>query len=171
MTDLPLAPVPDFIDTDDWHAVCGEARDRCGWHIAPLVTETMSGHLDPTTGRLVLPTLALEEIVSVTDPDGVAMDVAAWDLLPWGVVYPTSLSSGPLLRRNARYVFSVKHGHRSCPDALLGVLRARAQRSALAGAGAKRLGAGPFSAELGVTEQELQREERVIEHYTLPGKA
>ena len=179
MTDLPLAPVPDDVEPDDWYAACSEVRDRCGWHIAPLITETITATVD-LGGGLILPTLALEDVLSITDPDGVALDVSDFGWTPWGSVRATYGSpseyslSVRLPRSTRRYVLSVKHGFRSVPDSILRLLRSRAKRASLAESGSGYMTAGPFAMQVGSTAQGggySEQEERILDRYTLPWRA
>lgn len=72
----PLPDVPSGVDADAWYATVEEVRAQCGWHIAPVVTETLT--LDGPSGPvLVLPTLRLVDLVSITN-DGAAVTDPEW---------------------------------------------------------------------------------------------
>lgn len=72
----PLPPAPPGVDLDAWASAVERIRERCGWHIAPEVTETVT--VDGSGGSVVvLPTLRLNDLVSITD-DGTAVTDPEW---------------------------------------------------------------------------------------------
>lgn len=106
--------------TDEAVAAVGERiRDACNWHVAPVVTETLT--VDSRGGTvLALPTLRLTAVSAVRDVTGttpVTIDSATYR---WSV-------NGTLIRRHwlcwpsgPRAVeVDVIHGYTKCPAALL----------------------------------------------------
>lgn len=102
-----------------------EVRDEAGWHIAPVITETLT--LNGRGGQvLVVPSLRIVEVIAardVTDPASPRV------LGGWRVD-----KSAGLLHRDAgwpRGVASVevelRHGFTACPLPLHGVIRERCQ--------------------------------------------
>lgn len=70
MGDVPTIPAPDGVDSDAWNAAVAVVRAYCGWHIAPVLTETIL--VDAQGGSaLVLPSLRVTEISEVKIGDTV----------------------------------------------------------------------------------------------------
>lgn len=80
-------------------------RDYCGWHVAPVITETITVN-GSGTHHLALPTLKIKELLGVSI-DGVAVDLASiqWD--EGGILY----RSGSLWPKGPRRItVSMTHG-------------------------------------------------------------
>ena len=72
----PLPDAPAGVDAGAWAATVAEVRAYCGWHIAPVVTETLT--LDGPGGHLlVLPTLRLVDLLSVTNEGHAVVETGA----------------------------------------------------------------------------------------------
>ena len=102
-----------------------EVRDEAGWHIAPVITETLT--LNGRGGRILLvPSLRIVEVLAVrdvTDPasprvlDGWRVDKSA-GLLHRDAGWPQGVASVEV---------ELRHGFAACPLPLYGVLRERCQ--------------------------------------------
>lgn len=76
MVDVPFAPAPEGVDPADWLAACDEVRALCGWHVTPVVTETIK--VDGDGGPLlVLPSLHVTDVASVSIA-GAEVAAPAW---------------------------------------------------------------------------------------------
>lgn len=114
-----LAPVSQL----DLDALTDDVRGACGWHIAPQVTETVT--LESEGERaLVLPTLFLEDVLSVTYWNGDDWaPVDSWDpILGWSAVscslrHPSGFPKG-------RVRAEVVHGYPTVPASLKKALAA-----------------------------------------------
>lgn len=113
MTDVVLADLPDGVDGAAWLSACAAVRSYCGWHVAPLVTETVT--LDGR-GRCsaFLPTLRLVDLVSIT-ADGSAVGDPEWSSM--GEV------RGAYSSKLRGIVAEIVHGYEECPADVLKVLR------------------------------------------------
>lgn len=120
-------------------------RRYCGWHIAPVVTETMT--LDGPGGSLLrLPTLNLVEIVSMTER-GIELDV---DALEWS-------AKGLVRRRRGRWtdrfrgvVAEVEHGYEDAAD-VRQIIQQVVGNALASPLGATREQVGAFSVTWGTT--------------------
>lgn len=139
--DAPLAPAPADVDVDDWAAACAEVRGECGWHVAPTISETRVVR-GSAGGALLLPTLWLEAVTALTGPDSVPIDVSTLEVDRNGWVYGALPSRNSITGRPIRYTVTFTHGHKTCPDDLLRVVRTRLGAIALP---AGQFSAGPFS--------------------------
>jgi hypothetical protein len=107
-------------------AAVATVREEAGWHIAPVITETVT--LDgPASGILMLPTRRVTAILSVTD-DGVLVDPTEFYLR----------EGGYLQRRYSRWggrkmTVEFTHGFDACPDTLLPIIAERARTLARGG--------------------------------------
>lgn len=139
MVDVPLAPAPEGVDDDAWAAACAAVRAYCGWHVAPVVTETVT--LDGR-GRAsyFLPTLRLVDLVSV------AADGAAVVDPEWSVMGEVRGVYSDLLRG---IVAVMEHGYADCPFEVLTVLRELSDSGVPSGA--TSIAAGPYKVSFGST--------------------
>jgi hypothetical protein len=95
-----------------------EVRSRCGWHIAPEITETVT--VEGLGAALLLPTLHLTGITSIFRDDvGIPLDHVTWK--PNGIVTGYSFGAGD-------YVVTFTHGHAECPPELIPVIADVGQR-------------------------------------------
>lgn len=141
-------------------AVTEWIRGRCGWHIAPTITETVT--VDGTDTRvLAMPSLHITAVDTVTE-SGTAVDVE------WSTV--------GLLRHPNRWTdrwrsvtVTYTHGYPSVPADLAKVVIEAALRLPEPGAGAVKK-VGPF--EMASTAVFLPEELETIDRYRiLPGPA
>lgn len=136
-------------------AVTDWVRGRCGWHIAPTVTETIT--LDGSGTRVVsLPSLHVTDVGEVTE-NGVEVDVE------W--------ASTGLLRRRRFWTdrwraveVTFTHGHQTVPADLAKVVVEAALRIPAPGAGAVKK-VGPF--EMASTSAFLPDELETIDRYRI----
>ena len=133
MTDHLLADVPDGVDEFSWLAACAAVRLYCGWHIAPVVTETLT--LDGPGGTLLrLPSARVVNVLSVTN-FGTVIDQPEW-------------SSDGMIRahcwteRFRGVVVELTHGLDECPPDVLEVMK---QMSTPGAGAASSLTSGPFT--------------------------
>lgn len=140
--------------------VTAEVRGRCGWHVAPPVTDTVTVEGDWSV-FLPLPSLHVTDVQAVT-AGGVLLDPGdyTWSqvgflrrIRPWRRGW-----AGPV---TVRFV----HGYLAADD-LAGVVKARVTRLQANPAGALRTTVGPFTDQFegGYTSDELG----VIRRYRLP---
>lgn len=146
MTDYALPPTPNGVDEEDWRAAVSAIRGYCGWHIAPVVTETVN--VDGSGGGLILlPTLRLLDVTAVTN-HGLAVDQAD---VHWSV---RGTVRGPSAWSMARYgdvTMTIQHGYPDFPPEVLAVARSMAQSGI--GSVAKKIVSGPHSVDLGDAAQ------------------
>lgn len=117
-------------DQDALSAASERVRDHCGWHIAPVITETLT--LDGPGGRLLLlPSLRVVEVVSVVN-DGVVVTDPEWSAKGW--IY------GSWTTKARGVVVTLRHGLDACPAAVSAVV-SRMAREGL-GSRARREAAG-----------------------------
>lgn len=129
-------------------AANAEVRRLCGWHVAPVITQTLE--MDGTGGQfLLLPTNKLLKVTACTN-DGV-------DVLP----YVDASEKGMLHLRSGRWstrfrgvTVTIEHGYESAPD-VAGVIAAVAERS---GSMIRTQSVGP--AAVGYAVAELLQSER-----------
>jgi hypothetical protein len=171
MIDTPLAPVPPGVDSEAWRAACEAARSYCGWHVAPMVSETVT--MDGSgTNVLFLPTLHMVELVAVS-LDTYPLDVAATDTYDWSTYGTLRLYSDVFPDRKGGIVIEMLHGFDSCPTDLLAAIETVARRSMMIPSGAGYVVAGPFSMQIPESAQSgvtgftaMQRE--VLDRYRIP---
>lgn len=130
-------------------------RDECGWHIAPVKTDTV--RLRGGGCVLILPSLHVTDVVSVSTPDGAV--VTGWDWLPNGVVerrvpFPRVV------------IVEFTHGYAKCPAALLGVIAERASTGSYGRVRQESLGSRSVALESGYDSVGGS----VVQKYTLPGR-
>lgn len=117
---FPGAPFSDQVV----RTVAESVRGECGWHIAPVVTETIT--VDSPGGEvLLLPTLKIGEVTAVRDVTAeTPRAVTGWRASPSGMLVLT----GGWPRGYAAIEVDLTHGYTTCPDDLLGVIAERAKR-------------------------------------------
>lgn len=154
----PLPAAPAGVDLEAWEAAVAEVRSYCGWHIAPVVTETLTR--DGSGGPvLVLPTLRLVDLVSLTE-DGTALADLEWSTS--GMVY-----RGGYRRWSPKFravVAEIEHGFEEWPADLLRVMADMATTAARGGVASVTSGSHQvsFSSDLGSVRGE------VLDRYALP---
>lgn len=98
-------------------------RSDAGWHIAPVVRETIEVYPAPME-VLFLPTMKIKEVHSITDPNGNEMDHD-------GIIR----GEGIILRKEGwpKKVISIdlSHGYEECPPDLIPVIASRCQASGM----------------------------------------
>lgn len=73
MRDVPDIDAPEGVNRQAWDAAVAVVRAYCGWHIAPVLTETVT--VDAQGGRaLVLPSLRIVDVAEVKVGDQVVTD-------------------------------------------------------------------------------------------------
>jgi hypothetical protein len=139
MVDVLLADAPAGVDAAAWAAANAAVRAYCGWHVAPVVTETVT--LDGSgTNLMFLPTLHLVDLVSIVN-DGETVEDPEWSAV--GVV------RGTWTTKFRGVVATMEHGHTVCPPEILAVLTEIAT-SDLPGS-ATSLASGPYKVGFGST--------------------
>lgn len=179
--DLPdFAEVPDLIAYRDGEeeAIVRQAqsaiRRYCGWHIAPVVMETLT--LDGPGGRhLWLPSLRVNDIVSVTNA-GTSVDLTTG--LDWSASGYLELRSGCWSHRPRQIVVELNHGFADIPGELVEAVVSVASRAASSPAGAVEESTGPFRAKWSAVAPGvaggialLQHERDMLDLYKLPPRA
>jgi len=106
LTKFQGAPFPE----QTLSSVCGMVRDITGWHIAPVVEETVLVR-SRESRVLILPTLKVQEIVSVEDAQ-TGREIT--DFIDWG---DGTLEADRPFPKACKV--TMKHGYESCPPALL----------------------------------------------------
>ena len=138
MTYQPLAVAPVGVDEFAWLAACEAVRSRCGWHIAPSVTETVT--VDGSGGSVqFLPTLHLTALASITNAGSTVSD-PEWS--ESGMVRGACWTS-----KFRGVVADITHGYDECPPEVLAVVRNLAESGAVM-AGARQITSGPHSVTL-----------------------
>lgn len=115
---MAIEPIPGLSEEDS-----SVLRAVCGWHVAPLITETVSLLWDGGVA-VILPTLRLDSITSVK-LDGREVKGFSWD--PAGILYLERVGGRP---RRALEV-TMTHGYETVP---LDLLRAAERFGYAAGA-------------------------------------
>jgi hypothetical protein len=113
----PFAPGEEAAAQMLLDAVSDEVQTYCGWHIAPVITETVT--VDGSGGVVQpLPTLRLLDIISVTE-SGTAVDV---DGVQWS-------EAGWMVRPGCRWtcdlrgiVAEIEHGYTETPPAIVALI-------------------------------------------------
>jgi hypothetical protein len=93
-------------------------RDRCGWHVAPVVTETLT--VDSDGGRwLILPTRRLTAVTAIRDVTRQSpVTLEGWRWTATGTIERTG--SWARWPKGLRAVeVDVTHGYPECPTALI----------------------------------------------------
>lgn len=159
----PLAPS----STLDVESASGAIRDLCGWHIAPVRTQTFV--VDEPFGRrdVFLPTLRLVDLtaVKVEGVDLTAEELAALDWSSRG--YLARGMRWPTRRRSVE--ITVRHGYDRTPANVAQVCLALAERMGSSPAGLARQQVGQRSEEYlrGLHQAELS----TLAPYVIPVSA
>lgn len=156
MTAEPLATTTDlaaWLAGDGGTAVAAAqsaVRDHCGWHIAPVLEQTVEIDTQPGVGTLWLPTLRLvgvEEVaLTAADPDDEVILVVGVDYsvgVRLGVVVGAWSYFWPRGFGAVRVKFA--HGFDEVPASVKAVVTAVAARIQAAPTGAPSETVGPFS--------------------------
>lgn len=112
LADFPGAPFPEAVIK----AAESSIRRDAGWHIAPVVRETIEVDADPS-GVVSLPTLRVVRVHSISGADGAA-------LTGWTVTRAGRLSG---CRGRGTLTVDLEHGYENVDD-LLPVVAARCKR-------------------------------------------
>lgn len=147
-------------------AVSAMIRGLCGWHVAPIIEETV--HLGPPhAGPLHVPSLQLLEVFSVTVA-GRAVPVRSWNR--YGVVNCAEFWS------NDDAVVTIKHGFKETPPEIVDLASLAALRAASSPLGVTREQLGAHSVSFTLTGQQssgslvvLESEMSILAPYMLPG--
>lgn len=153
MVDEPLAEAPEGVDEDAWAAACAAVRAYCGWHVAPVVEETVT--LDGSNGPLMfLPTLRLVDLLSITN-DGEAVGDPEWSA--------NGIVRGSWTYKLRGVVAVMEHGYEEAPVEMLAVV---AEMVASAGrAGVEQVTSGTHTVRFGAQMDSRQR--GVLDRYRL----
>lgn len=170
----PIVTPSTAISEQFWlNAAHGAVRRECGWHVAPVLEETLT--LDGSGGpALLLPSMRVVELFEVTNA-GALVDVDLIDTSQAGIL---ELQRGTWTRRRGRVVITLRHGYRldEVPEvaALIATLTRRAASApgivasqSVNGASVSYLTAGgaPLSISL------LQIEKDLLAPYRIEGRA
>jgi len=150
----------------------GIVRARCGWHIAPSVTETLT--VDGSgSSLLALPTLHLTALSSVTE-DGEVVDL---DDVQWSTVGLLTRATAWTTRLNGVSA-TITHGHTTAPAAVVGIVLMAAARASASPTGVVREQVGEFSVTYSQHSPNqaggvvlLEHEQRVLERYSISNPA
>src|SRR5574338_1424764 len=91
-------------------------RDTCGWHIAPVVTETVTVDVS-AAGMVALPTLRLVTVTAVrdvTDATPVTLTLTDWTWRSSGILRCLTWGRG-----HRTLEVDISHGYVTCPPSLL----------------------------------------------------
>ncbi|CAB0889809.1 hypothetical protein FRC0411_00292 [Corynebacterium diphtheriae] len=117
-----ITPTPG-IDQEAFDRAANAVRRLCGWHIFPIIEETIT--LDsPGDSLLVLPTKNLVEIINVTI-DGTTYPLSDFRSSPDGLLVKRH---GRFPRGIAMVTVTMKHGYEK-PTEILGVINDMARRA------------------------------------------
>jgi hypothetical protein len=121
LTDYPGGPFPERIV----RAASASVRADCHWHIAPVISETVT--VDGTPGPLLLlPTLRLVSVTAVRVLHrGGWTAVTDWRIAQAGMLYRT----GGWYYGPAGVQVEMTHGYTETPHELIPVIAARCQRT------------------------------------------
>lgn len=152
---FPGAPFP----TQAVAAAADSVRVDAGWHIAPVVVETVEVDTDRSRVAL-LPSLRVVEVIAVRDVD-TGDEITGWRL---------SKHRGTLTRRAGRWPEQIevdfKHGYEVCPPALLPVIAERVQRGRAGLAVQESLG----SRSVSYRQQYDPVSAGILARFTIPGR-
>lgn len=178
---MPAELATTHVATDDDRLLQAEAvvRGHCGWHIAPVRTETLTLAAGSVTH--VLPTLRLVEVVSIVDPTGVALLADNYTVASGGVLtvpfalLPRYDAYWGQRTRVAPLVVTYRHGYDTPPPAVTAVVQALATRAINNPDSLVRRQVGPFSdtySQTGANESVplalLPSEKAALAPFTLP---
>ena len=112
LTGFPGAPFAEALV----EAAGERIRDACGWHIAPVVSETVTVDVKGS-GVVVLPTRMLVNVTEIRDVSGsapVVLPLTGWLWQSSGVLESKSWTRGC-----RRLQVDISHGYTKCPASLL----------------------------------------------------
>lgn len=152
---FPGAPFP----TAALSAAADSVRVDAGWHIAPIVTQTVE--IDTDRSRVaLLPSLRVIEVISVTNVD-TDEEITGWRL---------SKHRGTLTLKGGRWPeqieVALKHGYEACPPALFPVIAERVQRGRAGLAVQESLG----SRSVSYRQQYDPVSAGILGRFTIPGR-
>jgi hypothetical protein len=158
LADFPGAPFAASLVA----AASEQVRRQCGWHIAPLVTETFV--VDSDGGRvLLLPTMRLVTVTEVRNIAGSTPEVlTGWRKSPAGMLFRAS--GWPAGFQTVEV--DMQHGYEACPDELLPIIAERCQVFAKDGS-VRQESLGSRSVSYGLAEGSASAE--VLARFMLPG--
>lgn len=134
-------------------------RNYCEWHIAPVITETLT--LDGDGGNLLfLPSLKIVEILSVIT-DGRVVDLTQVDVSEAGYL---ELFTGCWSARPGKTFVVLEHGHDPVPDDVVGVVAQVAARAIDSPSGRTREQAGGVNVGFGLTGVGVSGGIALLEH-------
>lgn len=110
---------------DDLDTMADDIRAYCGWHIAPVVTETITLDSDGQEA-LVLPTLKLQDVTAVRYWDGTTMaPLGGWNARTgWSTERCSIYRAGGFPRGRRAIEVDIVHGYANVPPALVkGILK------------------------------------------------
>lgn len=125
-------------------------RDFCGWHIAPVRTQSVVLH-GLGASSLLLPSLYVTGVVSVVQGDGTEVDPEHYEWTKGGVLRPKGgltwwhYFSHPWHLRTDPVTVTFTHGYEQPPPPVTAVVQAVAQRAMDNPRSLVREQAGPFS--------------------------
>lgn len=145
-------------------------RAYCGWHIAPVRTQTVV--VSSFDATLVLPTLRLVDVLSVVASDGIPLDPADYTAHPAGFItrsrYPGPSHFG-WGHAWGDLTVTFRHGYDAPPADVTAVVQSLGSRAKAGTTGLASRTMGPFSesyaADLFGTEREA------LARYRLPARA
>jgi len=140
-------------------------RNYCGWHIAPVRTDTVSLLWPQEDTAVVLPTLRLVAVTGVVDSDGNTLDPGFYSSTTQGVLVRTYAWS-PLLYGWGYMTVTFTHGYTEVPADVTAAVVNLAKR--LRGGSTALLSKtiGPFSESY--TPDLLGLDRSVLDRYKLP---
>lgn len=174
----PIVTLPDLVKYQDGDAqfmidqATAYVRSYCGWHVTPVVTETITlSGAGPSleqramhyarTRVLFLPSLHVVSVASVTQ-DGALVPSTDYMVDPAGfLVHSGDWSSGV-----RSVVVTMTHGYDEAPD-LADVILARASRRQVNPNAVTRTQAGPFSEQYEVASGFAPDELVALDRYRL----
>lgn len=147
-----------------------DVRGRCGWHVAPSLTETITVRAPFKGGRAVLflPSLLVTAVDAVR-VDGVTLDVNDY---AWDETGRLALTGGGPFARDCVVEVDLTHGYATVPEDLQGLVLSLAARSKDDPKGnLVQVARGPFSEQYnpgGVAGFNPKAEADVIARYRIP---
>lgn len=136
-------------------------RSYCGWHIAPVILETVT--VDGSGGSAqLLPTLRLVEVLSITN-DGKPVTDPQWSQM--GAV------RGCWTGKLRGVVAEIRHGYVECPAEVAAAVERLGRTERMAGLGTVRIGQVSVQAEAPQVESPAMDPyvTAILDRYRLPG--
>lgn len=172
-----MAPTPSLLpavsanrETDYLTAAEAQVRAYCGWHIAPVIPESLV--LDGTgTKSLFVRTLRLVS-VTAAEVDGVVLDLMKLEWSEAGFIRAPGLWVDKL--RTVK--LTITHGFEAVPD-VAEIVRSIAARASASPTGVVREQAGAVSVSMSLSAPGvsggvvlMDHERRMLDRYRLPGR-